>query len=81
MAFVKLRKTEPNLKRPYKVKNYKFIGFMAISMSGIMCVMYLFPGTGCTLSNQEFAIAGGWTLLGAIFAMVCKRRYKDRFGK
>ncbi|WP_296117092.1 APC family permease [uncultured Eubacterium sp.] len=81
MAFVKLRKTEPNLKRPYKVKNYKFIGFMAVIMSGVMCVMYLIPGTGCTLSPQEFVIAGGWALLGCIFAFLCKQRYKDSFGK
>ncbi|WP_294783605.1 APC family permease [uncultured Eubacterium sp.] len=81
MSFVKLRKTEPNLKRPYKVKNYRFIGFMAVIMSVVMCVMYLVPGTECTLSTQEAVIAGGWGLLGCIFAFLCKRKYKDCFGK
>ena len=81
MSFVKLRKTEPEMKRPYKVKNYKFVGIMAIVMSGFMCIMYLIPGTGSTLKTQEIMIAGSWAILGIIFALICKIRYKEKFGK
>lgn len=81
MSFVKLRKTEPEMKRPYKVKNYKFVGIMAIVMSGFMCIMYLIPGTGSTLKTQEIMIAGSWAILGIIFAVICKIRYKEKFGK
>lgn len=81
MAFVKLRKTEPNMKRPYKVKNYKVMGFLAVALSGFMSIMYLVPGTKCTLTNQEMIITGGWALLGIVFAVICKMKYKEKFGK
>lgn len=81
MAFVRLRKKEPGMKRPYKINNYKFMGFMAIVMSGFLCVMYLIPGIGCSLKVQELAIAGGWCVIGMILASICKLKYKEKFGK
>lgn len=81
MAFVKLRKKEPDMKRPYKVKNYKVIGLFAVGMSGFMSIMYLVPGTECTLTVQEMMIAGGWALIGSVFAIGCKIKYKEKFGK
>lgn len=81
MSFVKLRKVEPEMKRPFKVKNYKVIGFFAVVLSGFMSVMYLIPGTGCTLIPQELVISGGWAVLGVVFAMGCKMKYGDKFGK
>lgn len=80
MSFVRLRSKEPDMKRPYKVKNYKFIGFMSVTLSGFLCVMYLIPGTGCTLTIQELVIAGGWFVIGIVFAVICKLKYKDKFG-
>ena len=81
MAFVRLRKKEQNLVRPYKVKHYKFVGFMAVILSGFMSVLYILPGTGCTLTTQELVIAGGWSVIGLLFALACKVKYKERFGK
>ena len=81
MAFVKLRKKEPDMKRPYKVKNYKVMGLFAVGMSGFMSIMYLVPGTVCTLTVQEMMIAGGWALIGGVFAIGCKIKYKEKFGK
>ena len=81
MAFVKLRKKEPNMHRPYKVKNYKVIGFFAVVLSGFMSIMYLIQGTGCTLILQEYVIVVGWGVLGVVFALICKMKYKERFGK
>ena len=80
LSFIRLRKIAPDMKRPYKVANYKTVGFFAVALSGFMCIMYLIPGTGCTLSIQELIIAGSWALLGAGFGMFCKRKYKGRFG-
>lgn len=80
MSFLKLRRSEPNMKRPFKVKNYKLTGFMSIAMSGFMCALYLIPGTVCTLNPQEFLVAGVWTLFGVIFAVGCKWKYKEKFG-
>lgn len=81
MSFVKLRKKESGLYRPYKVKHYKFVGITASVLSGFMVVMYLLPGTGCTLTVQEWIIIGVWVLLGLAFYVVCKRYYGAEFGQ
>lgn len=80
LSFIVLRKKEPDLHRPYKVKHYKFVGIVAALLSGLMVVMYLIPGSGSTLTIQEAIIVGGWALLGLVFYIVCKRHYKDNFG-
>ncbi|MGL5328076.1 MAG: APC family permease [Peptostreptococcaceae bacterium] len=72
ISFMVLRKKEPNMKRPYKVKNYKFIGYMAIILSGVMLVMYV-PG----LIMAEWAIAGLWLVLGVIFYLWARKVYPD----
>ena len=43
--------------------------------------MDLIPGSGSTLTIQELMIVGGWTLLGIVFYIVCKVKYKHEFGK
>lgn len=40
----------------------------------------MIPGSGATLTWQEFIIVGGWALLGIIFFVMCKRKYKHEFG-
>ena len=56
ISFIILRVKEPGMERPYKVKNYKFIGAMAVLMSGFMVAMYLIPGSGATLVWQEAGV-------------------------
>ena len=80
MSFVILRKKESELHRPFKVKHYKFVGITASVLSGFMVAMYLIPGSGATLTWQECIIVGGWALLGIIFFVMCKRKYKHEFG-
>lgn len=80
MAFIVLRSKEPNMERPYKVKNYKLVGAIAVVMSGAMALMYIIPGTSCTLIWQEWVITGGWILLGLLFALWGKKKYKKDFG-
>ena len=81
MSFVVLRKKEPNLVRPYKVKHYKFVGITATILSGLMVILYLIPGSGCSMTKEEWIIVGGWTLLGVFFYVICKIKYKRRFGQ
>ncbi|MBO5077362.1 MAG: APC family permease [Clostridia bacterium] len=81
LSFLILRRKEPDLRRPYKVKHYRFVGIMATVLSGLMVVLYLIPGSGCTLTMQEWIIVGGWTVLGVIFYIACKKHYGDKFGK
>ena len=79
-SFLILRKTQPDMPRPYKVGPYKFVGVMAVLMSGFMVACYLIPGSGATLVWQEWLMAGGWVLLGVVFFIVCKIKYKEKFG-
>ena len=80
MSFLVLRKKQPDMERPFKVKHYKFVGIAASVLSGFMVVMYLIPNSGCTLTVQEWIIVGGWALLGLCFYIVCKKHYKKDFG-
>lgn len=79
MSFIVLRRKVPNLKRSYKVKNYRAVGLIAVIMSGIMVAMCIILGTDCTLVWQEWGIAGGWFLLGIIMATLSKMKYGDDF--
>ena len=81
MSFMILRKKESDLHRPYKVKHYKIVGVTASILSGFMVVMYLIPGTGSSLTSQEWVIVGGWIVLGLLFYVLCKRHYGESFGK
>lgn len=78
-SFLRLRKTKPNLPRPYKVKNGRTIGVLASIMAGFMALMYILPGTGCALAWQEWIIVGGWAIIGILLAVRAKRVYGDDF--
>ena len=81
LSFLRLRKKEANLPRPYKVKNYRFVGIMATMLSGFLCMIYLIPGTVCSMIDQELIITVLWTIVGIFFAIGCKVKYRDKFGK
>ena len=81
MSFVILRKREPYLHRPFMVKHYKFVGITASILSGLMVVLYLIPGSGSSLTVQEWIIVGGWAILGVVFYIICKRHYGEKFGQ
>ena len=81
LSFLVLRKKAPDIKRPYKVKNYKFVGITASVLSGLMVVLYLIPNSGCSMTKEEWCIVGGWAILGLCFYLICKRHYKGDFGK
>lgn len=81
ISFLLLRKKKPDLHRPFKVKNYKFVGIAAAVLSGFMVVLYLIPGSASSLTMQEWVIVGGWATLGLIFYIICKRHYGNKFGQ
>ena len=70
-----------DMPRPYKVPAYKFFGTMAVIMSGFMVCMYCIPGSGGSLILPEWGMVGAWSLLGVVFYVVCKRKYKESFGE
>lgn len=79
MSFLRLRKTKPNMSRPFKVSNGWVVGVLATIMAGIMALMYIIPGTNCSLIWQEWVIVGGWTILGVLLAIRAKVLYKGNF--
>ena len=79
VSFVILRRKEPDLPRPYKVRHYKLIGALAILMSGFMVMMYLIPGSGASLVTAEWAMVAGWAVLGALFGLFGKWKYGAKF--
>ena len=80
VSFLVIRKKYPEMTRPYKIKHYRVIGILAVILSGLMVVLYLIPGSSCSMTAEEWIITGGWALLGIIFVVSCKLKYKDKFG-
>lgn len=78
-SFLRLRKTKPDMPRPFRVTNGRTIGVLASCMAGFMALMYVIPGTGCALVWQEWIIVGGWTLIGLFLAIRSMRLYGDKF--
>ena len=79
ISFLILRKKEPDLDRPYKIKHYKTVGTIAAFLCSFMVLMYLIPGTSCSLTLQEWIITLIWAAFGAIFAIYGKIKYKKDF--
>ncbi|SHH88612.1 APC family permease [Clostridium grantii] len=77
ISFLVLRKKEPNMPRPYKVKRGKAVGTMAVILSGLIIILYL-PGAPAALVwPYEWVIIIGWSILGAIFYAWAKVSYSD----
>ena len=79
LSFLRLRKTKPNMARPFRVKSGQLIGSLAVLMSGFMALMYMIPGTNCSLAWQEWIIVGGWAFIGVLMAIRTVRLYGDDF--
>ncbi len=80
LSFLILRTKAPDMPRPYKVKHYKLVGVIAVLMSGFMVAMYMLPFSGSALVPQEWIMAGGWSVLGIVFFISCKLKYREKFG-
>ncbi|AOP13476.1 Amino-acid permease RocE [Bacillus licheniformis] len=64
IAFMKLRKTEPDLHRPYKINKWKTTGISAILLSVIFLAFYLPCMPAALTWPYEWLILAGWTLIG-----------------
>jgi amino acid transporter len=71
-SFLVLRKREPDMPRPYVVRNGPYIGIAALVLSLGIAVLYL-PGSPAALVwPYEWAIVIGWVLLGAIMLRIAR---------
>ncbi|MDR2132402.1 MAG: APC family permease [Clostridiales Family XIII bacterium] len=76
LSFLMLRKKEPGLHRPYKVKGGVAIGVIAIFVAGFFLYLYLPVGPGALLP-VEWALVLGWVILGVVFFIAARLKYKD----
>jgi amino acid transporter len=74
LAFLRLRKMEPDLERPYKIKYWRTIGFGAVVMSFLFLSFYL-PGMPAALVwPYEWIMLIGWTIIGLVLYAITNRK-------
>jgi amino acid transporter len=65
-SFLILRRREPTMERPYRVRYGKVVGWLALLMSCLLLLVYL-PGTPAALVwPYEWGILIGWSALGLV---------------
>jgi amino acid transporter len=74
MSAIRLRKTAPELKRPYKV-NKKTL-YLGLGVSILLILLMIVPGSPGQLSPLEFSIIGIWLIFG-LFAYLWRRKKRD----
>ena len=65
IAFLVLRKQQPDLARPFRVRAPRLVGWTAIVLGFALLCLYL-PGSPSALAwPYEWGIVGGWAVVGA----------------
>lgn len=76
VSFLVLRKKRPEMERPYRIRNWKFVGAGAVLLCLLMLALYM-PGLPSALVwPYEWAILIAWTLFGFILYRAAKHRGK-----
>lgn len=73
VSFLVLRKKEPDMVRPYKVKHGQMIGTIAVVLSAGMLLLYM-PGMPSGLGKPEWIIVAVWLILGIGMHIAAKKR-------
>jgi len=74
LSFVVLRRREPEMERPFKVRQGKLVGALAVLLSLGLTAMCL-PGSPSALSAIEWAIFAGWMGIGLALYAWSRARY------
>ncbi|TGJ77211.1 APC family permease [Caproiciproducens galactitolivorans] len=73
-ACLKMRKTEPNLNRPYKVPGGK-LGIGAACVAGSIIIgLLVVPASPAALKPVEWAIVFGWLAVGLLLSILSSRK-------
>ncbi|MFD1796221.1 amino acid permease [Paracoccus aurantiacus] len=74
-AFLVLRHREPDMPRPFRVANGSLVGWGALILALGIIVLYM-PGSPAALVwPYEWAIVGGWSILGLCFYLWSRIRH------
>lgn len=73
VAFLVLRKREPDLPRPYRVRFGKTTGVLAFVL-GLGLLVLFFPPSESALDAPEWAIILGWSVVGVAAYLYYRRR-------
>ncbi|RTR06961.1 APC family permease [Halomonas nitroreducens] len=74
LSFVMLRRREPDMPRPFRVRRGKTVGALSVILSLALVGMYL-PGSPSALSTIEWSMFAGWMLLGLALYAWSRARY------
>lgn len=72
IAFLVLRRNEPELLRPYRVKYGKTVGILAIVLGAGLLVLF-FPPFDSAIGRPEWVIIGLWSCVGIAFYSLYRR--------
>jgi amino acid transporter len=67
LSFLVLRSREPEMARPYRVKNGKLVGYLAFALSIALASLYLPWSPAALIWPNEWLIVFGWCALGLLF--------------
>jgi amino acid transporter len=76
LSFLALRRKEPDLARPYKVKGGPVVGVLAVCVAGFFLYLYL-PAGPAPLIAIEWVLVLGWIALGIVFYISAQIMYRD----
>ncbi|WP_339164488.1 APC family permease [Siminovitchia sp. FSL W7-1587] len=77
VAFVQLRKNEPEMERPFKAGKSSIVGWLAVLMSIFFVILYM-PGMPAALIwPYEWAIFAGWMLLGFLLMLSMRKNFSS----
>ncbi|MGI9263091.1 MAG: APC family permease, partial [Woeseiaceae bacterium] len=73
-SFLKLRKSEPQMERPYRVANGQLVGWAALVLSIGVGLLYLPFSPAALIWPHEWLIVLAWCLLGVLLLGLSSRR-------
>lgn len=77
-SFLVLRRDEPDMERPYRVKHGKPVGVIALVLSLGICALYLPWSPSSLVWPAEWAIVFSWCALGLVLVLISRRRHRIR---
>ena len=81
LSFLKLRRSRPDMERPYRVKHGKLVGILASVLSGCVLLLFVVPVFPSCLSATEWLIIGVWTLAGLFLYLHSRYRKHGAEGR